>query len=509
MYEMLHKSVDDRHKRVRETAKKNNRTGIPERTKAYFEDLSGMSFDDVRVHYASPKPAGFGALAYTQGNDVYIGPGQEKHLGHELFHVVQQKQGRVPPTGEIGGTPVNTDSALEREADRAGSLAERNERTVSRPAPAGAGHGGRPVIQGRFPSVKIKRSIQSAGQVSGHHIFSQADLGRLSEAALRKKRSGTRKMEWPGLYAFCEEYCECEGGIENLGFNIVAGPGRYINNPGDRFDPQTQTADMDEGDVEYLGMTEEQAEQFGVEKRELTYVSECMKAAHDKCKDADYEKWKDSDWEEILDSFRSAEEEAGRGPENVLLPCDEWAEEQDGSGRDTYYRKRQGYFMSRAAYDGVNNVFSVGAQKRKYTDLENLEVVDGQKEITDESGGTIQVQYSVFLKHILERHSFLWCRGEFTGINIFFPLSMDEDAIRDWCMAKAEAHIEKVICPAADSGELDFSQSGVYDDVFLICSIGYDEPMKVTFETMSMESGGIQVTQKALKEAWDVYEDQQ
>ncbi len=365
----------------------------------------------------------------------------------------------------------------------------------------------RSVIQGSFPSKKIKESIQKAGQVSGHHIFSQADLRSLSEAALSKKKSGVRRKEWTSLYAFCEEYCECDGRIENLGFNIVAGPVRYINNPGDRFDPQTQTADMDEGDVEYLGMTEEQAEQFGVEKRELTYVSECMKAAHDKWKDEDYEKWEDSDWKEILDSFRSAEEEAGGDLTNVLLPRDEWAEEEDKRGGDTYYRKRQGYFMSRAAYDGVNNVFSVGAQRRKYTDLENLKVVDGQKEITVESGGTIQVQYSVFLKHILERHSFLWFSGEFTGINIFFPLSMDEDAIRDWCMTKAEAHIEKVICPAADSGELDFSQQGVYDDVFLMCSIEPDEPMKVTFQTMSMESGGIQVTRKALKEAWDVYKE--
>ena len=95
-----------------------NKTGIPDRVKAKFEDRSGHSFDDVKVHYNSDRPAQFQALAYTQGQDVYIGPGQERHLGHELGHVVQQMEGRVAPTAKVNGQPVNDDSALEREADR-------------------------------------------------------------------------------------------------------------------------------------------------------------------------------------------------------------------------------------------------------------------------------------------------------------------------------------------------------------------------------------------------------
>lgn len=95
-----------------------NKTGIPDRVKEKFEDRSGYSFDDVKVHYNSDRPAQFQALAYTQGQDVYIGPGQERHLGHELSHVVQQMEGRVAPTKKVNGQPVNDDSALEREADR-------------------------------------------------------------------------------------------------------------------------------------------------------------------------------------------------------------------------------------------------------------------------------------------------------------------------------------------------------------------------------------------------------
>ena len=94
-----------------------NLTGIPTQMKIDFEQRSGMSFDDVRVHYHSAEPAKVGALAYTRGEHVYIGPGQEGHLRHELTHVVQQKQGLVTPTGMAGGLPVSNDPELERLAE--------------------------------------------------------------------------------------------------------------------------------------------------------------------------------------------------------------------------------------------------------------------------------------------------------------------------------------------------------------------------------------------------------
>ncbi len=98
--------------------KKVNHTGIPDRLKSGFEKYSGYTLDDVAVHYNSPVPGRMNALAFTQGSSVYIGPGQERYLGHELAHVVQQKQGVVHPTGEINGQPLNDDAALEIAADR-------------------------------------------------------------------------------------------------------------------------------------------------------------------------------------------------------------------------------------------------------------------------------------------------------------------------------------------------------------------------------------------------------
>ncbi|MBE7170655.1 MAG: DUF4157 domain-containing protein [Williamsia sp.] len=109
--------------------KKPNNTGLPDKLKEGVENLSGYSMDDVKVHYNSDKPAQLQALAYAQGTDIHIGPGQEKHLPHEAWHVVQQKQGRVQATMQMkGGVAVNDDKVLEGEADQMGNKAKQSKR---------------------------------------------------------------------------------------------------------------------------------------------------------------------------------------------------------------------------------------------------------------------------------------------------------------------------------------------------------------------------------------------
>ena len=100
-----------------------NRTGLPDALKTGVECLSGFSLDDVRVHYNSSKPAEVEALAYAQGSEIYMGPGQEQYLAHEAWHVVQQKQGRVEPTLQMKGVAINDDVGLEREASVMGKRA--------------------------------------------------------------------------------------------------------------------------------------------------------------------------------------------------------------------------------------------------------------------------------------------------------------------------------------------------------------------------------------------------
>jgi len=104
--------------------RKENNTGLPDNLKTGMENLSGISLDDVKVHRNSDKPAQLQAHAYAQGTDIHLGAGQEKHLPHEAWHVVQQKQGRVKPTMQLKGkVNVNDNSGLEREADVMGAKA--------------------------------------------------------------------------------------------------------------------------------------------------------------------------------------------------------------------------------------------------------------------------------------------------------------------------------------------------------------------------------------------------
>ncbi|MFK8006909.1 MAG: DUF4157 domain-containing protein [Saprospiraceae bacterium] len=112
--------------------KKANNSGLPHQLKSGIENLSGISMDDVKVHYNSSKPAQLQAHAYAQGTNIHLGSGQEKHLPHEAWHVVQQKQGRVRPTLQLhGGINVNDNASLEKEADVMGGRALQFKSTQS------------------------------------------------------------------------------------------------------------------------------------------------------------------------------------------------------------------------------------------------------------------------------------------------------------------------------------------------------------------------------------------
>jgi hypothetical protein len=107
---------------LQQKANKNN-TGLPDNLKFGVESLSGISLDDVKVNYNSDKTSSLGAHGYAQGNQIHLEGGQEKHLAHEAWHVVQQKQGRVNSTKEVNGKRINDDSLLEKEATNMGNKA--------------------------------------------------------------------------------------------------------------------------------------------------------------------------------------------------------------------------------------------------------------------------------------------------------------------------------------------------------------------------------------------------
>ena len=97
---------------------------LPEPIKGNMEAMGGVDLSDVTVHRNSSQPAQLQAHAFAQGADIHLGPGQERHLPHEAWHVVQQKQGRVKPTVQLKGkVNINDDQGLEQEADIMGQKA--------------------------------------------------------------------------------------------------------------------------------------------------------------------------------------------------------------------------------------------------------------------------------------------------------------------------------------------------------------------------------------------------
>lgn len=97
--------------------------GLPAPLAQGIQSLSGVDVSDVRVHRNSAKPAQIQAHAYAQGTDIHLAPGQERHLPHEAWHTVQQKQGRVQATTQLQGVGINDDAGLESEADAMGAKA--------------------------------------------------------------------------------------------------------------------------------------------------------------------------------------------------------------------------------------------------------------------------------------------------------------------------------------------------------------------------------------------------
>jgi hypothetical protein len=101
---------------------------LPDPVRMKMESSLGNDFSNVKIH-ENNKPSDIGALAYTQGDDIHFAPGQynpesnkgQELLGHELTHVVQQREGRVKATTQAKGLAVNDEPELEKEADEMGS----------------------------------------------------------------------------------------------------------------------------------------------------------------------------------------------------------------------------------------------------------------------------------------------------------------------------------------------------------------------------------------------------
>lgn len=155
--------------------KKENKTGLPDNFKSGIENLSGYSMDDVKVHYNSPKPAQLQAHAYAQGTDIHLASGQEKHLPHEAWHVVQQKQGKVKPTMQMKGeVSINDDEGLEKEADVMGGEALSVRQRVE-------GKGGDKTVAAPIFSSTIEQTVNHKNVLQAKFIRSKKKQRNFSD----------------------------------------------------------------------------------------------------------------------------------------------------------------------------------------------------------------------------------------------------------------------------------------------------------------------------------------
>jgi Domain of unknown function (DUF4157) len=101
---------------------------LPAALQAKMSTAFGADLSTVRVHHDSAAES-IGAHAFASGNDLHFAPGHydpdssagQALIGHELAHVVQQRDGRVAGDGLV------VDHGLEHEADTDGERAARGE----------------------------------------------------------------------------------------------------------------------------------------------------------------------------------------------------------------------------------------------------------------------------------------------------------------------------------------------------------------------------------------------
>lgn len=110
-------------------------SGLDKAVQAKMEKSFQEDFSEVKVTKDSEEASEMGAQAFTQGDKIHFAPGNYKPhstegqelIGHELAHVIQQKQGRVKANTQSKGAPVNDDPVIEQEADIMGRKAAAGE----------------------------------------------------------------------------------------------------------------------------------------------------------------------------------------------------------------------------------------------------------------------------------------------------------------------------------------------------------------------------------------------
>lgn len=157
---------------------------LPAPVQAKMERSFNADFSDVQIHTDSPAAGAIGAHAFTQGEEVHFAPGQydpgsqsgQALIGHELSHVVQQREGRVKAPMQARGLPVEDDPGLEHQADVEGERAAKGEAARgedSAPSVAGGALATGPVQAKKDVSAELdwENATEVRSLHNDHHVY--------------------------------------------------------------------------------------------------------------------------------------------------------------------------------------------------------------------------------------------------------------------------------------------------------------------------------------------------
>lgn len=215
---------------------------MPRHTSAKLEGMGqafGADFSGVRIHHGDGVAEAHGAQALTQGEDIHFAanrnPSDPALLGHELAHVVQQRDGRVQGAQARSATVVDQ-APLELEAEQAGIAA-----AGGGPMPAtlvGRGHGTaeRGAIQ-MFDSVGEHKAAGDDGSGGREYVWA-------TDPTAKGKRKGTQIATEATSSLPTEQHARSDGqgfqycDLKPQKFEFRLTHGDIVMLSGDLFDPR-------------------------------------------------------------------------------------------------------------------------------------------------------------------------------------------------------------------------------------------------------------------------------
>lgn len=198
-----------------------------------YESYFDADLSNVMIHEGDSSAEAAGALAFTTGNNIYFAGGRYntktpeglRLLGHELTHVIQQKEGRVKKTNDLVPSVIY-DSGLEAEADRIGFYFKKLSQNSPNLLPLLNAN----TIQMR--KEKKKEKIKKVPSMSITFSRKPNSNDETNAVNMIKNIFDNVKKEWISLKHTKSKEKEgqsCKGYSENKGILYVEGSKTYVN----------------------------------------------------------------------------------------------------------------------------------------------------------------------------------------------------------------------------------------------------------------------------------------